>query len=286
MCQELDDPSQAVDGDVGVLYVDPTGDDDEPPFDGPESAIILEDSLGQEPVPSPAAEPTAVDRSSVVDRLRVWATALQQFASDLEIAGTGVPLQRGLSLLIFRGTGDPGRLACRLCPGVVAGEKGCGFRGARECQPLAQMSCRLWFVPDRAPLAAQVSSQAQRHVRVVRAAAGRRLSAAKPGSGGSGSVVQRNPPRGVCWAPRGAGCLPWDILFLPLAAGEDATCFQCSLHWVTWDNPAAMVGRPARLDTNGRVVWAHPATRRGYQVVISVGLSSAAVSVEVAWQEA
>ena len=141
MCQELDDPSQAVDGDVGVLYVDPTGDDDEPPFDGPESAIILEDSLGQEPVPSPAAEPTAVDRSSVVDRLRVWATALQQFASDLEIAGTGVPLQRGLSLLIFRGTGDPGRLACRLCRGVVAAGKGCGVQGKASLWPRCRVGC-------------------------------------------------------------------------------------------------------------------------------------------------
>jgi hypothetical protein len=37
-----------------------------------------------------------------------------------------------------------------------------------------------------------------------------------------------------------------------------------SLHWTVWDDLGGWLGRPARVDNEGGLVWAHPATRRSY----------------------
>ena len=45
------------------------------------------------------------------------------------------------------------------------------------------------------------------------------------------------------------------------AAGDDG---ESSLHWVSFDDVAKLIGRPARLDSRSRLVWSHPGTRKSY----------------------
>ena len=49
-----------------------------------------------------------------------------------------------------------------------------------------------------------------------------------------------------------------------------AGAVHVELHWVCWDvpGPNEWAGRPSRVDAQGCLVYAHPATRRGYTAAV------------------
>jgi hypothetical protein len=225
-----------------------------------------------------APEPS--DRLDRNESIALWIRKLLVLIRALDSAAAyDRPVVRGLSLLLVGAPGAGRTMACRQ-PSVwemlvVAACFGAGRPPAREClvcQPEVSLAWSAGRVPQALPNPGFRRPSGRHGVRARHLRADERYEVLKPGMqlaslsfvGSCVTVPLMAPPR---WRYPGrwhgrqlpvVACLQRDT-----AAGDEEMPLL-SLHWAVWDDVDGWLGRPARLDHRGALVWSHPATRRSY----------------------
>ena len=224
----------------------------------------LDEPDGLEDFPEPAA-----DISTLLNSLDRWARAFLELGEAAASAAVYTEfVSKGLALLLIRGEAEEGGSLPR-AGFVLLAEHPQSSLGADRmggCVPARMLCCGAPAVRT-GRRGRQVESKRLRRSPNGRLWTPRRQGICMDVTGGADSI----PVRGDVQRDQVVSTVSmFASTFCPACSGSVAA----ALHWVSFDDVHALLGRPSRVDPQGRLVWAHAMTRRSYLAVASACVRS------------